>query len=202
VAVHRLTHPKFIIPEALISLLPKADINTIASRGFPQHHQHCDDPRHPRPQQPQPFTPDRAWNNSYPYPDTMSLSYESRSSFMPESNYPQMQILQDNPEHEDMHQEQHTRYPSPPPPLSENPYHPSHLNAGADDGMDVPNLPTHETDAPSSPGRSKPIPKPDREVTKGPNGRFVCAYENCTEDVREFGRKVSRHQRVIRAFSH
>jgi hypothetical protein len=119
----------------------------------------------------------------------MSLSYESRSGFMPESNYPTMQILQ---EQDDMNQEQHNRYPSPPPPLSENPYHQSHLNAGTDDGMDVPGLPGHDTDGPSSPGRSKPIPKPEREITKGPNGRFVCAYENCTEEVRDFGRKVSR----------
>jgi hypothetical protein len=153
-------------------LLPKVDINTIiASRGFPQH-QHCDVSRHTRPQPSQPFTPDRAWNPSYTYSDNMSLSYESRSSFMPESAYPsQMNMLQQ--EQDEMHQEQHTRYPSPPPPLSENPYHPSHLNAAPDDGMDVANLPTHEPDAPSSPGRSKPIPKPDREVTKGPNGRFV-----------------------------
>lgn len=171
-------------------LLPKAYVNTIASHGFPQHHQHCDVPRHPRSQQSQPFTPDRAWNQSYSYPDSMSLSYESRSSFMPESQYPQMQILQDHQEPEDMHQEQHRQYPSPPPPLSENPYHP-HMNAAPDDGMEVPNLASHEPEAPSSPGRSKPIPKPDREITKGPNGRFVCAYENCTEDVREFGRKVS-----------
>lgn len=131
----------------------------------------------------------------------MSLSYESRSSFMPESSYPQMQMLQEHQEQEDMHHDQHTRYPSPPQPLSENPYHPSHLNAAADDGLEVPNLPTHEGDGPSSPGRSKPIPKPDREITKGPNGRFVCAYENCTEDVREFGRKVSALPRVVRACS-
>lgn len=121
----------------------------------------------------------------------MSLSYESRSSFMPESNYPQMQMLQDPQEQDDMHQEQHTRYPSPPQPLSENPYHAPHLNAAPDDGMEVPSLPSHEPEQPSSPGRSKPIPKPDREVTKGPNGRFVCAYENCTEEIRDFGRKVS-----------
>ncbi|PSS20368.1 hypothetical protein M430DRAFT_99899 [Amorphotheca resinae ATCC 22711] len=62
--------------------------------------------------------------------------------------------------------------------------------------MEVPTLPpSHESEAPTSPGRSKPIPKPDREVTKGPNGRFVCTYENCTEEIRDFGRKCewSKH---------
>lgn len=176
-------------------VLPKADIiNTTASR-HSRPSQHCDVPCHSQQQHPSnlvPLSPYHAWSQHSSYPATMSLSYESRSSFMPESSYPQMQqMLQDHQEQDDMHQEQHSRYPSPPPPLSENPYHPPHLDATPDDGMEVPSLPSHD-DLPPSPSRSKPIPKPDREVTKGPNGRFVCVYENCTEDIRDFGRKVSR----------
>jgi hypothetical protein len=46
-------------------------------------------------------------------------------------------------------------------------------------------------DSPSSTSgqRIKPIPKPDREVTKNVEGKFVCTWPNCTEDVKEFGRK-------------
>jgi hypothetical protein len=54
---------------------------------------------------------------------------------------------------------------------------------------EMPELPQkEESDAPS-PGRSKPIPKPDREITKGEDGRFVCNWAGCTEDVRSFNRK-------------
>lgn len=191
-------------PRTLNSLLPKAELRAIPSRDFHQPRD-CDVPRHPREQQNPPFAalpPYHAWNHIYPYHDTMSLSYESRASFMPESNYPQMQMLQDHQEQEDLHQDQHPRYPSPPPPLSENPYHPPHLAATPDDGMEVPTLPpSHESEAPTSPGRSKPIPKPDREVTKGPNGRFVCTYENCTEEIRDFGRKVGRPILNLRVLS-
>jgi hypothetical protein len=54
--------------------------------------------------------------------------------------------------------------------------------------------PKEESDAPS-PGRSKPIPKPDREVTKGDDGRFLCNWAGCTEEVRSFNRKCewSKH---------
>lgn len=89
-------------------------------------------------------------------------------------------------------QEDLNRYPSPPPPMGDNPY--NHQNT--DPAMAL-NLEMHdeplpqqkeESDAPS-PGRSKPIPKPDREVTKGEDGRFVCTWPGCTEDVRSFNRK-------------
>jgi hypothetical protein len=46
-------------------------------------------------------------------------------------------------------------------------------------------------DSPSSSSnqRVKPIPKPDREITKNVDGKFVCTWPNCTEDIKEFGRK-------------
>jgi hypothetical protein len=46
-------------------------------------------------------------------------------------------------------------------------------------------------DSPSSTSnqRIKPIPKPDRDVTKNGEGKFVCTWPNCAEDVKEFGRK-------------
>ncbi|KAK1783461.1 hypothetical protein QBC45DRAFT_88608 [Copromyces sp. CBS 386.78] len=42
--------------------------------------------------------------------------------------------------------------------------------------------------APSS-GRIKPIPKPVRQATKNAEGKFVCMWPGCVEDVKEFGRK-------------
>jgi hypothetical protein len=133
-------------------------------------------------------------NNYLDHPaSTMSLSYESRT-FMPDANYPQMQIH--DPQEQEEIQHEHPRYPSPPIPSSEmNPYNPQGMDTTQEDAIEnLPNLQTHEPDAPS-PGRSKPIPKPDREITKGENGRFVCTWLGCTEEVRDFGRKCewSKH---------
>ncbi|KAK6839870.1 fungal specific transcription factor [Apiospora arundinis] len=46
-----------------------------------------------------------------------------------------------------------------------------------------------------APQRTKAIPKPDREVVKNVNGKYVCIFPDCTEEVREFGRKCewSKH---------
>jgi len=111
----------------------------------------------------------------------------------PESSYPTM--MHEQQEHEDFKND-HPRYPSPPPPLSENPYNPQNIESSpTEDAIEhLPNLPSNASDAPS-PGRSKPIPKPDREITKAENGRFICTWVGCSEDVRDFGRKCewSKH---------
>jgi len=123
-----------------------------------------------------------SYPSSFDYPSIMSLAYENRTF----SDYPQSSIMHDPNEHEETNM-QHHRYPSPPPPLSENPYNPQLDAAGLE--MQMPELPQkEESDAPS-PGRSKAIPKPDREVTKGEDGRFVCTWVGCTEDVKSFNRK-------------
>jgi hypothetical protein len=46
-------------------------------------------------------------------------------------------------------------------------------------------------DSPSAitPHRIKSVPKPDREVTKNTDGKFVCTFPGCTEEIREFQRK-------------
>ncbi|KAK7973062.1 hypothetical protein PG988_007196 [Apiospora saccharicola] len=48
-------------------------------------------------------------------------------------------------------------------------------------------------DAPAA-TRTKAIPKPDREAIKV-NGKYICNFPECTEDVKEFGRKCewSKH---------
>jgi len=124
--------------------------------------------------------------NPYYFPsavDAMSLSYETRTF----PSYPSM--MHEHPQEQDDNDVQHHRYPSPPPPLSENPYHPQNIDPTAGINMEMPELPQKdESDAPS-PGRSRPIPKPDREVTKGEDGRFVCTWAGCTEEVKSFNRK-------------
>jgi hypothetical protein len=132
------------------------------------------------------FSPYHQDPHFYPYTAAMSLSYESRTF----PDYPQSAMMHDPHQEQDDNSIQHHRYPSPPPPLSENPYNPQTLDATTALAMDeMPELPPkEESDAPS-PGRSKPIPKPDREVTKGEDGRFVCNWAGCTEEIRSFNRK-------------
>jgi hypothetical protein len=125
-----------------------------------------------------------------PFTVNMSLSYESRA-FMPDTQYP-MQMAHDTQEPDEFKHDE-PRYPSPPPPLSENPYTAQTMAAPEEHPiiepqMELPEIPKDEEDAPS-PGRSKPVPKPDREVTKDANGRYYCAWPGCTEEVRDFNRK-------------
>jgi len=53
------------------------------------------------------------------------------------------------------------------------------------DGKD----PSPGAGSPSSINRVKAVAKPDREVTKGPDGRFHCAMPDCKEEIRSFSRK-------------
>lgn len=52
---------------------------------------------------------------------------------------------------------------------------------------------THAAQAPAiptaAPPRIKPIPKPDRQVTKNMDGKYICTNPNCTEAIKEFARK-------------
>jgi hypothetical protein len=123
----------------------------------------------------------------------MSLTYETSHQFLPEANYPRMH---DPQEQDEEIQHEHPRYPSPPLASAElNSYTHHGLDTAPEDAIEnLPQLQANSTDAPS-PGRSKPIPKPDREVTKGDNGRYVCTWVGCTDEVRDFGRKCewSKH---------
>jgi len=131
------------------------------------------------------FAPFHQDPHFYPYPAAMSLSYETRTF----PDYPQSAMMHDPHQEQDDNSIQHHRYPSPPPPLSENPYNPQPIDAATALAMDdMPELPPKEDEDAPSP-RSKPIPKPDREVTKGEDGRFVCNWTGCTEEMRSFNRK-------------
>ncbi|CAG8953324.1 hypothetical protein HYFRA_00003533 [Hymenoscyphus fraxineus] len=113
----------------------------------------------------------------------MSSMYDNQRDF---THYP---AIDEPQEHDDSI---HQRYPSP--GALNNPY--SNQQAiDATISMELPELPSKAEDDPASPGRSRAIPKPDREVTKDPDGRFICTWAGCTEDTKTFGRKCewSKH---------
>lgn len=126
-------------------------------------------------------------HNSSRSSNNMSLSYESRS-FMSDTQYP-MQMAHEAQEQDEFKPHDEPHYPSPPPPMSENPYTAQTLTATPEHQvLELPEPPKDEEGA-SSPGRSKPIPKPDREITKDANGRFYCTWPGCTEEIKDFNRK-------------
>ncbi|KAF7946978.1 uncharacterized protein EAE97_004227 [Botrytis byssoidea] len=140
-------------------------------------------------------------DNSRPN-NNMSLSYESRS-FMTDTQYP-MQMAHETQEQDEFKPHDEHNYPSPPPPMSENPYTTQSMTETPDHpSLELPELPKDEDEAPS-PGRSKPVPKPDREITKDANGRFYCTWPGCTEEVKDFNRKcewskhMDKHDRPYR----
>ncbi|KAA8565063.1 hypothetical protein EYC84_010823 [Monilinia fructicola] len=103
------------------------------------------------------YDPTRSNNN-------MSLSYESRA-FMPDTQYP-MQMAHETQEQDEFKPHDEPHYPSPPPPMSENPYTAQPMTETPEHQvLELPELPKDEEEAPS-PGRSKPVPKPDREKSK------------------------------------
>ncbi|KAH8590241.1 hypothetical protein B0O99DRAFT_599110 [Bisporella sp. PMI_857] len=139
----------------------------------------------------------------------MSLSYDSSTNgHMAESRYPVM-MYEDPQEHDSIQALQNVqvpeqnRYPSPPlAGMTDDPYHTQKFENLAEPGVEdienLQNLANHEPDAPS-PGRSKlqsmGFAKPERRPTKGDNGRYICTFEGCQEEIREFGRKCewSKH---------
>ncbi|KAK3326482.1 hypothetical protein B0H66DRAFT_161577 [Apodospora peruviana] len=53
----------------------------------------------------------------------------------------------------------------------------------------LPSPPKDGSPTATTPQRIKAIPKPDRAVVKNAEGKYVCSWPDCAEDVREFGRK-------------
>ena len=63
------------------------------------------------------------------------------------------------------------------------------LTSDLPDGLSsTPTLDEAESPAASS-GRSRCIPKPERDVQKQVDGKYYCTNAECTEDVRAFSRK-------------
>lgn len=108
------------------------------------------------------------------------MAHERDYPQIPDHDYDQQHDQQDG-----LH-----RYPSPTAHgLSENPYNAQQLVDATSDGRVDLAVGRMDSSPPASPGRSKPVPKPQREVTKLDNGRFYCDWPNCTEEIKDFGRK-------------
>jgi hypothetical protein len=122
--------------------------------------------------------------------DTMSIAaYEAHRPF---NGYPTMSSMQDDPQEQDDNNMQHTRYPSPGAGLSGHPYNDPVVDQTADSiALELQQeLPQQKEESlPPSPGRLRPIPKPDREVTKTEEGKYICMWQGCTEEQRLFNRK-------------
>lgn len=139
-------------------------------------------PRHQKhPQYPQPAVVTQiqqpSISASYYSFDMSSIYGDNQRDF---THYPPIDEPQ---EHDD---NMHPRYPSPGTSLN-NPYNNPSIDAPIN--MDLPELPSKAESDPSSPGRSRAIPKPDREITKDTDGRFICTWPACTEDTKVFNRK-------------
>lgn len=137
-----------------------------------------------------PAMPSSAENHfSYPPLDgSMGVLHDSQPYLTQEVR--DFQLQPDPREYEQHHNlSDQQRYPSPTPVPSENPYH-THQNDGtADNRLSLAGDNKTEFSDPGSPGRTKPVPKPLREITKDANGRYYCNWPNCTEEVKDFGRK-------------
>ncbi|KAL3422504.1 C2H2 transcription factor [Phlyctema vagabunda] len=125
----------------------------------------------------------------------MSLSYENRAFLQDPPNYPTMQ---EQMQEEEYNKHEATRYPDP-----DISYHQHAHTQGTEitegdvrAAMGMPELPMRELSDAPSPGRSKPVQKPDRgSPPKDANGRFLCNWLGCTEEIKDFGRKCewSKH---------
>lgn len=66
----------------------------------------------------------------------------------------------------------------------------------ADDDLDLASPPAQTIARPTPPPsdghlqqRIKAVPKPNRVAVKNADGKFICDYDGCEEEVREFSRK-------------
>ncbi|KAK0719931.1 hypothetical protein B0H67DRAFT_484330 [Lasiosphaeris hirsuta] len=120
----------------------------------------------------------------------MSVVYEHRN-FIHDGSYPPMDDHHDPTPDADRFADPNdsvvndlatvATFNAPPPTFVDTPDNRLDLNTSS--------LPKEDSPTVTTPSRIKAIPKPDREVTKNVEGKFVCTYPGCTEDIREFGRK-------------
>jgi len=89
----------------------------------------------------------------------------------------------------DFQQNQQSHYPDPDPALPNDPYNAQQDDPTSDDRLDLPTEGSKIESEAQSPNRTKAVPKPEREVTKDANGRFYCNWPNCTEEIKDFGRR-------------
>ncbi|SPQ22009.1 90e28286-d78b-413d-863d-ed1944c73796 [Thermothielavioides terrestris] len=81
-------------------------------------------------------------------------------------------------------------FTAPPPPFDDTSEPRLDLSAGpTTETTTATAAPKEDSPATTTPQRVKAIPKPDREVTRNLQGKFVCTWPGCAEEPKEFGRK-------------
>lgn len=126
----------------------------------------------------------------------MSVVYEPRA-FIHEGSYPPMDDHHDDPTPDA------DRFPDPSDAVVSElastvatftaPPHPQFVDTTAEPRIDLPapasTISKEESPIATTPSRIKAIPKPDREVTKNLEGKYICTWPGCTEESKEFGRR-------------
>jgi hypothetical protein len=140
---------------------------------------------------------------SYPPLEDMSEIHDTQPYMTTQERaFHQMANQRDFEQHHELQQDAH-RYPSP----TNGQPDPYNTQVAIDivneaNRMEMVLAETKSESAdPTSPGRSKPILKPEREITKDASGRFYCNWPGCTDPIKEFGRKCEwRYGRSILSF--
>ncbi|KAK6074906.1 C2H2 transcription factor [Seiridium cupressi] len=98
--------------------------------------------------------------------------------------------------------------PAAPPFPSPEPHHDIDLTSLPAIPEQAATLPTPKDDADiHAAQRSKPIPKPERQVRKNAHGKYECTWTGCTEDVKQFNRKcewnkhMDKHERPYKCLA-
>lgn len=129
------------------------------------------------------------------FPAKMSVVYEARN-FIHDGNYPSMGDPQEHDRDPDADRftdpndavvselaSVTSAYNAPPHILSEP-------DTRMEARLDLPASPMKDSSpSAATPQRLKAIPKPERDVTKNADGKFVCTWPNCVEAVKVFSRK-------------
>jgi len=105
-----------------------------------------------------------------------------------------------------VHGHEQNRYPSPPiAGISEDPYQTQKFEnidseVAAEHQEEIETITNNLTsNDPEAGNRSPPPPKPEREMVRE-NGRYICTFEGCQEEKRDFGRKCEWNKHMYDFF--
>ncbi|KAH7633236.1 hypothetical protein B0T09DRAFT_355218 [Sordaria sp. MPI-SDFR-AT-0083] len=126
-----------------------------------------------------------------PAPVSVSVDVSVSSSLSVQASLP-IQLAQQSPL--EQQQQQALVHPQLPPHLHQHTQVTQPLTSAAAAPSPPSQQHPQEQQSPTTPvapssGRIKPIPKPVRQATKNAEGKFVCLWPGCVEDIKEFGRK-------------
>ncbi|TRX97271.1 hypothetical protein FHL15_002065 [Xylaria flabelliformis] len=158
------------------------------------------------------FNCDRQYNKALSgYRYKMSVAYEPSRNPLPTRSYPAPG------DHDRDHESKVTGFnplnpngdPTLVPPSSPTPSTTSLAPTTPPDGLTSPIAFTTESkpNVPKGPPRMKPIPKPQRQVVKNSEGKFICTWHDCTAPIKEFLRKcewskhMDKHERPYKCLA-